>query len=137
MTTVFTNAGTFFRQQSVLSLLLIINILVFLLMKIIGVVCLLFNSSSAPFVLFFELPALPVRVLQHPWTLITYMFVHLDFWHIVFNLLCLYSFGRFFLQFFGSRQLGGIYVLGGIMGGLVFVAAYTVFPYFREVGEDS
>jgi hypothetical protein len=55
----------------------------------------------------------------------------------VFNLLWLYWFGRIFLRFFGPKQLGGLYVLGGIVGGVLFMLSYNLFPYFRERVEYS
>jgi membrane associated rhomboid family serine protease len=86
---------------------------------------------------FLELPASSTQLLHRPWTAISYMFTHFGFWHIAFNLLCLYSFGQFFLRFFGPKQLGGLYVLGGLVGGLLFILAYNVFPYFEDVVESS
>jgi membrane associated rhomboid family serine protease len=132
MATVFSNIERFFKQKSVLSTLLIINLLVFLLMKVVGVCFLLFNTSPVHLIAFFELPASLAQLMHRPWTLISYMFTHLGFWHIVFNLLWLYWFGQIFLRFFGPKQLGGLYVLGGIVGGLLFVLSYNLFPYFRE-----
>jgi len=137
MTTGFFNAKNFFRQQSVLSSLLIINLLVFLLIKTAGVFCLLFKLSPGSFLAFLELPASPAQLLNRPWTGITYMFTHFGFWHIAFNLLCLYWFGQIFLRFFGPKQLGGLYVMGGIVGGIVFVLSYNIFPYFREFVNNS
>jgi len=132
MTTVFLNTKNFFRQQSILSSLLIINLGFFLLIKAAGLVCLLFKFSPEPFMAFLELPASFGQLLHRPWTAITYMFTHFGFWHIAFNLLCLYWFGRIFLRFFGPKQLGGLYVLGGLVGGILFVLAYNIFPYFEE-----
>ena len=137
MTTNSFNIRNFFRQQPVLSSLLLINLVVFLLIKTVGVFCLLFKLSPEPFVSFLELPASPIRLLHRPWTVITYMFTHLGFWHIIFNLLCLYWFGQIFLRSFGPKQLGGLYVMGGIVGGLLFVLSYNVFPYFRDSVDDA
>ena len=35
-----------------------------------------------------------------------------------------------FLQFFSAKHLRGLYVLGGIVGGLMYMLAYNLFPYF-------
>ncbi|GHT05321.1 rhomboid family intramembrane serine protease [Bacteroidia bacterium] len=137
MATVFSNIERFFKQKSVLSTLLIINLLVFLLIKVVGVFFLLFKISPVPLIAFFELPASLTQLAYRPWTLISYMFTHLGFWHIVFNLLWLYWFGQIFLRFFGPKQLGGLYVLGGIVGGLLFVLSYNLFPYFRDSIDHS
>jgi hypothetical protein len=64
------------------------------------------------------------------------MFTHLEFWHILFNLLWLFWFGRLFILFFGARQLGGLYLLGGIAGGLLFVLSYNFFPYLLKFTDN-
>jgi hypothetical protein len=65
------------------------------------------------------------------------MFTHFDFLHILFNMLWLYWFGGLFLTFFSERQLGGLYLLGGIAGAVLFLVAYNIFPYFRTVAAYS
>ena len=134
---IITNIERFFRRKSVLSNLIAINIIIFLLIKIVNVLLLLFNIDSASFIRFFELPASFHEALSHPWTIVTYMFTHLGFLHILFNLLCLYWFGQIFLLFFGPKQLGGLYVLGGIVGGILFILSYNAFPYFQAFIDKS
>ena len=75
--------------------------------------------------------------MYRPWTVITYMFTHFDFLHILFNMLWLYWFGGLFLTFFSERQLGGLYLLGGIAGAVLFMLAYNIFPYFQTVASSS
>ena len=73
-------------------------------------------------------------VLAHrPWTVLTYMFVHNSFLHILFNLLVLYWFGKMFLEYLSQRQLFGVYLLGGLAGALLFIAAYNIIPVFADV----
>ncbi|GHT71777.1 rhomboid family intramembrane serine protease [Bacteroidia bacterium] len=137
MGTIINSIEKIFRQKSVLSNLIAINIVVFLVLKIIGVFCTLFHSSPDYFYSFFELPSDLDRLLLRIWALLTYMFVHFDFWHILFNLLWLYWFGKIFLLFFSSRQMGGIYVLGGLVGGILFVLSYNFFPLFISISRSS
>ena len=66
-----------------------------------------------------------------PWTLLTYMFLHLDFFHILFNMLWLFWFGRIFLEYLNPRQLLLTYLLGGIAGGLLYILAFNIFPVFH------
>ena len=47
-------------------------------------------------------------------------------------MLWLYWFGKLFLYFFSSKHLRGLYVVGGLMGGLLYVVSYNLFPLFRE-----
>ena len=66
--------------------------------------------------------------LSRPWTLITYMFVHFDVLHILFNVLWLYWFGTIMLLTLSDRHLLLAFVGGGIAGGLLFMAA-AMFGY--------
>lgn len=137
MASFVTELERFFKQQSVLSTLIAINILTFLALKILSVFCMLFNTDCLFLDGFIELPAHFPELIRKPWTLITYMFVHYNFWHILFNLLWLYWFGRIFLSFFVPRQLGGLYVLGGLSGAFLFIVSYNLFPYFQSHVEFS
>ena len=67
-----------------------------------------------------------------PLTMITYMFVHQDFFHILFNLLYLYFAGRLFQEYVGGKRLISTFILGGIAGGLLYVLSYNLFPFFSE-----
>ena len=61
------------------------------------------------------------------------MFMHAGFLHILFNMLWLYWFGALFLYFFSGKHLRGLYIVGGICGGLLYMISYNVFPYFRPM----
>jgi membrane associated rhomboid family serine protease len=79
---------------------------------------------------FLQLPAYLPKFLVQPWTLFTYMFLHAGALHLLFNMLWLYWFGQLFLSFFSARHFRGLYLLGGLCGGLLYMLAYNVFPYF-------
>jgi membrane associated rhomboid family serine protease len=125
-----------FSSGSILTKYIYINVGVFILIRIAMLVATLFSGSDG-FLEYLQMPSSPLLALYRPWTLITYMFVHFDFLHILFNMLWLYMFGRIFLMFFNGRQLGGLYILGGIAGALLFLVSYNIFPYFREVSANS
>lgn len=76
----------------------------------------------------FELPSGLGDFIVKPWALITYAFVHYDFWHILFNMLWLYVIGRMFLNLFSAKMALNIYFLGAMFGGLLFMLCYTLFP---------
>lgn len=63
--------------------------------------------------------------------------MHAGVMHILFNMLWLYWFGALFLSFFSAKHLRGVYILGGICGGLLYMAAYNIFPYFCPMTEYS
>ena len=137
MDDIITNLKRSFQAGSILKKLIFINVAVFILIRLLGILLLLFNLQDLPILLYLQLPASPMALLSRPWTLFTYMFTHFDLLHILFNMLWLYWFGELFLQFFNERQLGGLYVLGGLAGALLFVVSYNLFPYFREVAAFS
>ena len=58
----------------------------------------------------------PAYILERPWTVITYMFLHGGFTHILFNMLALFFFGPRLEIELGSRQFLVLYFLAGISG---------------------
>ena len=119
-------------KSNVVEQFICVNVAVYIIAVFIAVFSLFFNSPSwgAEWVNLLGLPASLTGIMYRPWTLLTYMFLHTELWHILWNMLALYAFGKIFLNFYSVRHFVGIYVLGGIFGGLFFVAAFNVFPYF-------
>ena len=60
----------------------------------------------------------PVLALQQPWTIVTYMFVHAGFGHILFNMLSLFFFGPQVELRLGGRRFLLLYFIGGFTGAL-------------------
>lgn len=124
-----------FHQGSSLTRLIYINCGVFLALKIVYIFFLLAGIGKDFYPIILEwigVPADPEYLLYHPWTLFTYMFTQFEFLHLLFNMLWLYWFGSFFLNYFTERQLTGVYIWGGLVGALLYIAAYNTFPYFDE-----
>ena len=66
----------------------------------------------------------PQYALYRPWTIVTYMFLHGGFSHILFNMLALYFFGPRVEMRLGARSFTILYFLSGIAGALLsFVLA--------------
>ena len=127
----------FFTSGSALSVLILINIFIWFLVKIASVIFFLFNRTDPAFaenwfLNFFAVPAFLPELFSRPWTLITYMFLHFDFFHILFNMLWLYWFGRIFLEYLTSRQLLQTYFWGGIAGGFFYILSFNIFPVFEK-----
>jgi len=76
-------------------------------------------------------------LLYRPWTVFTYMFVHLDFFHVFFNMLMLWFSGRLFMDLLGGKRLVGNYILGGLAGWLFYALAYNYVPGMRGNGDGS
>lgn len=110
--------------------LIYINVGVFVVTTLVSVFLRLFNIGDASWMNFMTLPASIPEFLKQPWSLLSYMFLHADPLHLLFNMLWLYWFGQLFLSFFSARHFRGLYLLGGICGGLFYMLALNVFPYF-------
>ena len=110
--------------------LIYINVGVFVVTTLVSVFLRLFNIGDASWMNFLTLPASIPEFLKQPWSLFSYMFLHADPLHLLFNMLWLYWFGQLFLSFFSARHFRGLYLLGGICGGLFYMLALNVFPYF-------
>ena len=110
--------------------LIYINVGVFVVTTLVSVFLRLFNIGDASWMNFMTLPASIPEFLKQPWSLLSYMFLHADPFHLLFNMLWLYWFGQLFLSFFSARHFRGLYLLGGICGGLFYMLALNVFPYF-------
>ena len=102
---------------NILEKIIAINVLVFF----IGLVL-------KPAISWLELPSDFIDAIVKPWSIITYAFLHYDFFHVLFNMLWLYVIGRMFLNLFSPKMALNIYFLGAICGGLLFVAFYSLFP---------
>ncbi|MBT8205621.1 MAG: rhomboid family intramembrane serine protease [Eudoraea sp.] len=90
----------------------------------------LMNWNRNTFVQWFELPADFFEFLSQPWSVVTYSFFHAGFGHLFWNMIILYFTGRIFLNLFGPRTFINVYFLGIILGGLLFLLSYNVFPAF-------
>lgn len=120
-----------FRDGNIITRLIFINVGVFVVLSLAEVFLTLFNISVGTWKMYLMFPASAETFIRQPWTLVTYMFVHAGVLHVLFNMLWLYWFGTLSLNFFSSKHLRGLYLLGGIMGAVVYMAAYHVFPYFH------
>lgn len=68
-----------------------------------------------------------------PWSIVSYSFFHSGPLHLIFNMLMLYYVGRLFITFFTQKQLLGVYLLGAIFSGAVFIASYAFLPALTPI----
>jgi len=88
-----------------------------------------FNDTVLKYLM---VPSVPGELLRRPWTIITYMFTHFNFLHILFNMLVLFWFGKIFLQYLSARQMVSTYILGGLAGAILSILFINGFPGLRE-----
>lgn len=88
-----------------------------------------FYENYLTFFKFFSMSADWKFVLTHPWILITSMFLHQGFWHILWNMLIMYWFGRIVGDFIGNQRILPIYLISGLAGGLIFFLTANLLNY--------
>jgi membrane associated rhomboid family serine protease len=123
-----------FGQATALYRLMAINIAVFLILMLIRTIMYLVAGDTqlvTEMVGWLSLPASPAAILYQPWGFLTYMFLHQDIMHILFNMLILYWTGKLFTEYLGNEKLWGTYVLGAITGAVLYVLAFNLFPAFE------
>ena len=133
MSNIITDLRQRFREGSISLQLIYINVGVFLLLTLATVFLRLFNVAGLSFIHYLEMPADIMQWLMQPWSVLTYMFLHADVFHLLFNMLWLYWFGQLFLYNFSAKHLRGLYLFGGIVGGLFYLLAYNLFPLFQPM----
>jgi membrane associated rhomboid family serine protease len=129
-----------FKKGNTLVQLMLINAGVFLSLILIGFI---FSFSPSGGVINkiitdnFELIAPIKSFIRKPWTLLTYCFTHYGFFHLLFNMLSLFWFGTLVQEFIGSRKLLNIYLIGGIVSGLIYIAVYNLLVLSPQLNNIS
>jgi membrane associated rhomboid family serine protease len=124
-----------FKSGTKLYLLIGINVAVFLLFGVLSVIeklTLRTNNVTAFSYEYLAMSAYLPKLLVRFWTPLTYMFMHADFWHVLFNMMWLFWMGQIFEEFLGNKRLLGVYLLGGAAGAIFFIAGYNLFPLFSQ-----
>lgn len=122
-----------FSFGNMINKIIIVNVAIFLIINIIWVVLQLANqwpAGSTPayreFIRFFSISHDWWHMLTHPWTLITHMFMQEGFFHLLFNMLFLFWFGRIFGDLLGDRRVLPLYIAGGLAGFLAYFLAFNL-----------
>ncbi len=120
-----------FKTSSIVEQLIYINVAIFIISMILGSFSGLYGNRTSFIMEWFSLSSSLDIWLTRPWTIITYGFLHGGFLHILFNCLWLFFIGRLFLDYFTPKQLLNFYLLGTLVGGIFYLAAYNYFPIFK------
>jgi len=114
--------------------IILINLIVFLVLLVFEVIFTISGSQQIyqAIVSKLMLPANLGTLIRQPWTIVSYFFTHTGFFHILFNMLFLYWFGRLIQEFLGSTKVISLYVLGGLAGGLFYILMYNLMPFYHD-----
>lgn len=118
-----------------------INALIFVSFGLIQIIYYLTQSSNTAFqyeiLRWFIIPAKLSTLSTLPWTVFTYMFVHVGIIYTVINMLWLWVFGTILQDLAGNSKIIPVYIYGGFAGALVFIAASYAFPQLHNEIEYS
>ena len=128
----FNLKNAFNHKENGLYKLLAINILLYMVVMVSGVLMTLGGAEGTfrQLLSYLMMPASIPYFASQPWTIFTYMFLHEGFFHILFNMLFLYWFGLLINEYLGGRKLVNLYILGGLAGGLFYLLIYNLAPLF-------
>lgn len=130
MGNILTNIRSRFTSADMTMKLIFINAGVYILLAFLQVFGKITGFHSLIIDQWFSLPSDWHLVLTHPWTLITYSFIHANFLHLLFNMLWLYFFGPLFEYIYSARSMVGLYILGELFGAVFFILMYNTIPYY-------
>jgi membrane associated rhomboid family serine protease len=126
---------TFNKSNNAIRKIILVNVAVFLFTALVGVIMFFSGTMDdflSPILRYFMLPASLGTLLTQPWSIITYMFLHANFLHILFNMLWLFWIGNLLHEYIGNRKVYEAYFGGGVFGGVIYILCYNIFPVFAK-----
>jgi len=124
-----------YKTSGIILKLIYINVAVFLCYHLLTSILFL-SGSNFDISSLLALPSGISQLIIKPWTIISYMFFHQEIIHIIFNMLVLFWFGQIALIFLNKKQFVGLYILGGIFGGLLYILAYNTIPALNYISDN-
>ncbi len=113
-------SGISLQGTPVTIVLLVVNVLVWILLEATG------GSENSENLIDFGAKFGPAIAQGDWWRLITPMFLHIGFFHLLANSFGLFIFGGMVERIFGSVAFGAIYLVAGVLGNL--------FSYWADIG---
>lgn len=89
-----------------------------------------------PVLEYFYMPTLYRDIIMRPWTIVTHMFFHAGFWHLLFNMLMLYFMGKISNEYMSNRKIYQLYFFGGVAGMVLSTLAFNFLPVFQDIGHS-
>jgi membrane associated rhomboid family serine protease len=116
-----------YRRLSATATLIVINVVLFLLVAFFS----LLRATALEGWL--ALPSSIVQFIYQPWSILSYMFLHFNFWHLLVNMLWLLMCGRILSLTVSDKIVWSVYIWGGIGGGVLYLLSGLLLPGFASV----
>lgn len=126
------------KGNSMIRKLIIINVMVFVLTSLVGVVFWGIGGTQTyayymnEFMRYFGVPTDLSVLMVRPWTIFTYTFFHSGITHILFNMIFLYWLGTIFQEYLGNRKVLSTFLWGSFFGAVLYILAFNLMPIFQS-----
>ena len=128
-----------FQSGNTITRLIIVNVAVFLAIMVFKLVLVLMGGFK-PYADVFDIVTQHIFLsddllwdAKHPWVILTHMFTHVGFFHMLFNMLILYWFGRIAGDLLGDHRMLPLYLYSGLAGALIYLLSA---PLIYEGGSN-
>ncbi len=121
-----------FRTGTMITQLIMINVVIFIVLVLLKVFTYNFTMSKDSWIYtqivqeWLSTSGYWKELIVKPWTLFTSMFLHKGVWHLAWNMIVLYWFGRILGDLLGDRRVLPLYILGGLVGAVIFTLSYSL-----------
>ena len=109
-----------FSYGNMITKIILVNLFVFIAVIVLKI----FNVPGSNFFentfQYLTLSSEGIEILKRPWTLFTHMVTHEGLWHLAWNMLILYWFGRIVGDLSGDKRVLPLYIIGGLGGALLY-----------------
>lgn len=127
------------HDNNALMNLFVLNVIFFLILLVLQVGYFFYQQTPQVYhsqvLPWFELPASLGKFAQRPWTILTYMFSDTasngNLIRVISNMLWLWAFGYVLQELTANDKIIPIYIYGGILGGIFFIASNYLIPPLR------
>jgi membrane associated rhomboid family serine protease len=128
------------QSNNALTMLIIVNLVVFIIFAFLKVMFyFLYREDGEAERLFnerilslFTLPASLNELGSKPWTVLTSFFVQTEIWPIISHMLWLWTFGYIMQDLTGNKKIFPIFIYGGLVGAIGFLAVYNLVPSLQN-----
>ena len=113
---------SFLEELTVTNWIIIINVAFFIVASI-------FIIKDISYMNYIALQPTNILEGKYLWTIITSMFMHANFFHLMINMFVLFSLGNFCEKIIGRKRFFWFYLSSGIFAGIIFVILSGYFGY--------
>lgn len=127
-------------HSNMISKIIVVNVFIFFMIGTVYLIGTLLHSQNIlsayrEIVDFLSVSENLMVDIKKPWSFISYMFIHRDIFHLLWNMLMFYWFGRILGDFIGDHRVLPIYILGGLSGAIavILTGLFIKIPILQNV----